>query len=229
MPRQPNQINSDIYPGDNVDVVFDACQPWPLEDNSIGHVRSHHVLEHLCEPKMFFKEAYRVLAPSDDECNVTLRLPYGASNDAIGDITHLRQWVPTSFACFQPGYGASVYNKQHNSWDAPFAVITIYQRINPQLRWLLKPIIRNFGVKIIEFLWGGYQEMIIGMKALKKPDEVARWQVRNRSATVPVARVMYHHEYEGREIGENEKPRFLFFGPGGRELQKQADKGSVYE
>lgn len=223
MPRQPNQINSDIFPGDNIDVVFDACKTWPFEDNSIGKIRSHHVLEHLYDPQTFFKEAYRVLAPSDEVWNVTLRLPSGASNDAIGDITHLRQWAPSSFCCFQPGYGASVYNMQHDSWSAPFSVVSIYQRINPGLRLLLKPIIRKFGINIIEFLWGGYQEMIVGMKALKTPNEVTRWKIRNRANTVPIAYCMYRHEYEGRELGDNEQLRMMFFGPGSRELQKQAD------
>ncbi len=223
MPRQPNQINSDIYPGSNVDVIFDACKPWPFDDNSIGKVRSHHALEHLYDPQNFFKEAYRVLAPSDEQFNLSLRLPYGASNDAIGDITHLRQWVPSSFCCFQPGYGASVYNQQHKDWAAPFAVVSVYQRINPGLRLLLKPLIRKIGVPLLDFLWGGYQEMIVGMKALKQPNEAVKWQVRNRANAVPIAHCIYQHEYEGRELREDEPLRMRFFGPGAKELQKQAD------
>ena len=222
MPRQPNQINSDIYPGENIDVIFDACKKWPFADNSIALVRSSHVLEHLLDPWNFFREAFRVLAPSDQP-NLQLRLPYGASGDGIGDLTHVRQWIPGSFCCFQPGYGASVYNMQHDSWDAPFSVMSIYQRVNPELRWLLKPVIRRWGVPLLRFLWGGYQELIVGMRALKKPDEIIKWKILYRANSVPVAHVIYQHEYEGRELGEHEKMRLRFFGEGAKELQALSD------
>ena len=224
MPRKPNQINADLYPGPNIDVTFDVCQTWPFEDNSIGAVRAIHILEHLPDPFAFFKEAWRVLAPDADyKCNLQLRLPYGASGDAIGDITHLRSWLPGSFSCFQPGYNRAVFNRQYDGWPAPFSVMSVYQRINPKLRWLVKPVIRRWGLPLLEFLWGGYVEMIVGMRALKKPDDVTRWQIRYEANSVPIAHCMYQYHYEGRDLEEGEPARMLFFGPGAEELQAASD------
>ena len=225
MPRKPNQINADLYPGENIDVVFDLCKaPWPFDDNSIGAVRAIHVLEHLPDPLTFFKEAWRVLAPSDG-CNLQLRLPYGASGDAISDITHLKSWLPGSFGCFQPGYNRAVFNRQYDDWPAPFSVMSIYQRINPQLRWLAKPVIRYVGLQLLEFLWGGYVEMIVGMRALKTKDDVTRWTIRYQPNCVPVAHCMYQHDYEGRALEKGEPARMLFFGYGAEELQATSDSG----
>lgn len=41
---------------------------WPLEDRSVDLVISDHVLEHLPEPALFFKESARVLKPGGFLC-----------------------------------------------------------------------------------------------------------------------------------------------------------------
>lgn len=221
--KSDGRINADLYPGPNIDVVFDATKQWPLDDNSIGIVESNHCLEHLHDPFTFFKEAWRVLVPSPF-CNVQLRLPYGPGVGGIGDLTHVRQWLPFSFCCFQPGYNDRVKNPQHDEWQAPFSVMSIYLRINPNLRWLVKPFIRRWGVSALSYLWDGFIEMIVGMRALKSQAEIDKWKASERADVVPIAYCMYRHEYENRELRENEQAKFKFFGPGSKALQELADR-----
>ena len=221
-PRSNGQINADLYPTPNVDVVFDATKGWPFRDNAISVVMGTHILEHLADPWAFFAEAWRVLVPSKD-CNLQLRLPYGLSEAGFGDLTHVRQWVPGSFCCFQPGYNKAVRNPQHDAWKFPFSIMSLYLRIDPRLRWLLKPLIRWWGIRFIQFLSGAFTEMVVGLRALKRDPDVLRWKMDNEANVVPVAYCMYEHEYQGRCLEEGEKLRFLFFGPGSRELQRLAD------
>ena len=39
-PKGLGKINADLYPGPNIDLVFDATKPWPLQDQSIGVIQS---------------------------------------------------------------------------------------------------------------------------------------------------------------------------------------------
>lgn len=222
IPKSEGRINADLYPAPNIDVVFDATKGWPFEDNSIGVVESNHCLEHLSDPWTFFREAWRVLVPSPF-CNVMLRLPYGPGVGGIGDLTHVRQWLPFSFCCFQPGYNDRVNNPQHDDWQWPFSVMSIYCRINPNLRHLCKPIVRKWGVPALQYLWDGYVEMIVGMRALKNKNEVEKWKSTERANVVPMISCMYRHEYEGRELREGEQMKMKFFGPGAKHMQALSD------
>ena len=216
-------LNCDLYPGPNVSIVFDACKPWPFRSSSIGSVECHHVFEHLPDVWTFVREAHRVLAPAPFP-NLTIRLPYGPGLGGIGDITHLRQYLPHSFCCFQPGYNDFVRNPQHDEWDAPFSVMSIYLRINPRLRWLVRPIIRRWGLRTLEFLWDGFIEMTVGMRALKTIDEVARWKSIYTADQIPVAPCMYEHEYRNKPLPEGETPRLRFFGLSAKDLQLISDQ-----
>jgi len=216
-------INCDLYGAPNIDIVFDACKPWPFPDSSIGSVESHHCFEHLSDVWTFIREAHRVLAQSALP-NLTLRLPYGPGIGGLGDITHLRQYLPYSFCCFQPGYGSHTMNPQHDAWDAPFSVMGIYMRINPRLRWMTKPLIRRWGVPAVEFLWDGFIEMIVGMRALKTKAEVDAWQAVYSADMIPMAPCMYEHEYSGKPLAPGESPRLKFFGESAKVLQQLSDK-----
>lgn len=220
--KTAGRINADLYPAPNIDVAFDAMAPWPFADNSIGVVESNHCLEHLSDPWAFFREAWRVLVPSPF-CNVMLRLPYGPGAGGFGDLTHVRPWLPFSFCAFQPGYNDAVKNPQHDQWQWPFSVMSIYLRVNPNLRWLAKPIIRRWGIRALAYLWDGYIEMIVGMRALKHEADVEKWKATERADVVPIAHVMYRHEYEGRKLEEGEAAQWKFFGPGARELERQTN------
>lgn len=222
-PKGSSYLNCDLYPGPNVDIVFDACRPWPFPDSSIGSVECHHVFEHLPDVWTFVREAHRVLAPSPF-VNLTIRLPYGPGLGGIGDITHLRPYLPHSFCCFQPGYNDFVRNPQHDRWNAPFSVMSVYLRINPRLRWLVRPIIRRWGLSILDFLWDGYNEMTVGMRALKTASEVDRWRAIYTADQIPVAPCMYEYEYRGLPTPKDGPQRLLFFGPSAKVLQELSDR-----
>lgn len=209
----------DLYPGPNIDIVFDACRVWPFRSDSVGTVESHHNFEHLPDVWTFMREAWRCLAPSPF-VNLTVRLPYGPGVGGIGDITHVRPYLPHSFCCFQPGYNDYVRNPQHDAWDAPFSVMSIYLRVNPRLRWLVKPGVRKWGLPACEFLWDGFVEMIVGMRALKTATDVARWKAAYTADQIPIVPCMYEHEYRGKELPDGEMPTLRFFGPSGPELSR---------
>ena len=218
--KREGWINADFYPGPNIDAVFDACGPWPFDDNSIGSVSANHVLEHLNDPFAFFAEAWRVLAPTRLQTpNLFIRVPYGPSEGGLGDITHIKHFVPTSFACVQQGYGDHIKNPQYRNKAAPFEVLQIYKRIHPDLAWMMKPLVRKASLKILPYMWGGYCELIVGLRPLKNGETV------QDPGTIPVVNMMYRHEYEGRELNKGESMKTMFFGgKEAKELQRMADQ-----
>lgn len=216
-------VNCDLYPGPNVDQVFDANDRWPFDDNSVDFIYSSHLLEHLPEPWTFFREAYRVLKESP-EPNFFIRLPHGPSEAGIGDMTHLRYYTATSFACLQPGYNEEVRNNQYDTSRSYFGLSSIYLRVHPEARVLLKPLVRRWGLHILPFLHNGFHEMIVRLRALKSEKEIVKWMMRNRASQVPVAVTMYQHEYEGRRLGKEEAQRLICFGPYRNWLQPILDQ-----
>jgi hypothetical protein len=202
-PKRDGWINADRHPGPNIDVVFDASQPWPFKPNSVSEVHANHVLEHLHDPNVFMREAYRVIAPSR-LTSLYLRVPYGPSEAGFGDITHVRYFTPTAFICWHPNYNELSRNRQYNVQEVPFELHGVYRRIDPRLRWLVKPVIREVGLKIIPFLWGGYCELIVGMRPVKDG-------AYNPSMATPCADVICKHEYEGRELKDGEKLEYIHF------------------
>lgn len=183
--RKPGYINADIFPGPNVDVVFDARNAWPFKNACFQDVNACHVLEHLPNPSHFFAEAHRVLAHS--LCpNLHLRLPYGPSDGGIGDITHVRQFVPVSFCCFQPGYNVDVFNPQFDGYKAPFSIISIQLVVAPQLRLFTWPILRRFMLPYLRFFWNAFTEMIIEARALKTDEDVRKWREIYKANIVPI-------------------------------------------
>jgi hypothetical protein len=112
--RIPGRLNCDLYPGPNIDMVFDLTKQWPMKDGSVKAIHANHVLEHLRDPEPFFDEAWRVTAePTILGPTMFLRLPYGPSEQGIGDVTHVKMFGPTSFACFWPDWIESSHNLQY--------------------------------------------------------------------------------------------------------------------
>lgn len=83
---------------DQAKYKFDLCEfPWPLEDNSVDEVYSHHFIEHVPGKVRyrFFDELYRVLKPG---AKALFIFPAGDSDRAIQDWTH--EWPPITPAAF---------------------------------------------------------------------------------------------------------------------------------
>ncbi|WP_421654740.1 class I SAM-dependent methyltransferase [Leptothermofonsia sp. ETS-13] len=104
-------INLDKVFQKGVDVIadLDDCQntPLPFSDNSVDEFLASHLLEHLHHPLPFMEELHRIAKPG---AKATFRLPYGASDDAFEDPTHVRLYFLRSFGFFsQPFYFKADY------------------------------------------------------------------------------------------------------------------------
>jgi SAM-dependent methyltransferase len=107
----PGWINLDSFPLPGVDLVvdLDGCEPGriPLADDSVDEFLAAHLLEHIRAPLPLMQELHRIARP-DGLC--TVRVPYGSSDDAWEDPTHVRPYFLNSFGYFgQPYYWRADY------------------------------------------------------------------------------------------------------------------------
>ncbi|PEP85131.1 class I SAM-dependent methyltransferase [Bacillus toyonensis] len=104
-------INLDIMPMEGVDIIADLNQckakPLPFEDNSVDEFFASHVLEHIQQSLDLMEELHRIAKPN---ATMICHVPYGSSDDAFEDPTHIRQFFLNSFAYFsQPIYWRADY------------------------------------------------------------------------------------------------------------------------
>ncbi|MET1255430.1 class I SAM-dependent methyltransferase [Aliikangiella maris] len=104
-------LNLDHKALNGVDIVsdIDNCEhaPIPLPDNCIDEFLLSHVIEHLHHPLPLMQELHRI---ASDNAIALIRTPYGSSDDAFEDPTHVRQYFHGSFGYFsQPFYWRADY------------------------------------------------------------------------------------------------------------------------
>ena len=114
----PGWVNVDISPLPGIDVVadLDACrtQPLPFADDSATEMRMAHVLEHIHDTLALMQELHRVAASG---CVLTIRAPFGSSDDAYEDPTHCQRFFINSFEYFsQPLFWRADYGYR-GDWD----------------------------------------------------------------------------------------------------------------
>jgi SAM-dependent methyltransferase len=107
----PGWVNLDSVPLPGVDVVADldrcATIPLPFESDSFDEFFGSHLLEHLRNPLPFMQELHRIAKVG---AKAVFRVPYGSSDDAFEDPTHVRQYLLGSWAYFsQPLYWRADY------------------------------------------------------------------------------------------------------------------------
>ena len=136
---KPGWVNLDGYAHPGVDVVFnlDACRPsfysgggpLPFESETFDEFLLSHVLEHITNVYPLMSELWRVAKPN---ALMTCRVPYGSSDDAWEDQTHVRAYFLQSWGYFgQPyhwrvpagGYGYTA------DWRAEWITLLIPQPI----------------------------------------------------------------------------------------------------
>lgn len=119
--RLDGWVNVDITAGDAVDVVCDLdVDTLPFDDDSVDESFGSHVLEHLRNPLHFMGELWRVTKPGG---TAKFLLPYGSSDDAWEDPTHVRPYFIQSSIYFgQPAYWRADYGYVAD-WDT--ALITL--------------------------------------------------------------------------------------------------------
>ena len=117
-------LDSSKLPGVDVVANLDDCgrTPLPFPDNSIDEFYCSHVLEHLRDALGFMQELHRVAKPG---ATAIIRVPYGSSDDADEDPTHVRRLFLYSFSYFsQRGYWYADYGYR-GDWDTDNIVLTV--------------------------------------------------------------------------------------------------------
>lgn len=104
-------VNLDRAAGLGIDVVADleACRttPLPFPADSVGEFLLSHVIEHIADSLALMQELYRIAIPG---AVATILVPFGTSDDAWEDPTHVRPYFPNSFLYFgQPNYWRADY------------------------------------------------------------------------------------------------------------------------
>jgi SAM-dependent methyltransferase len=133
-------INLDCIAIPGVDVVADlntcATTPLPFPDDHFDEFLLSHVIEHIPNILPLMQELYRVAKPG---AKALVRVPYGSSDDAFEDPTHVQQYFHGSFGYFtQPYY-----------WRADYGYRGDWQ---PEVMQLLVPAATNQGLSPNEIL-----------------------------------------------------------------------------
>jgi SAM-dependent methyltransferase len=107
----PGWVNLDMMPGTGVDVVadLDNCDqcPLPFDGDTFDEFLASHLIEHLRNPLPFMQELHRIARPG---AKAIFRVPYGSSDDAMEDPTHVRFCFLNTFGYFsQPYYWRADY------------------------------------------------------------------------------------------------------------------------
>ena len=122
----PGWINLDVASGPGIDMVadLDACgtKPLPLAADSIDEIRASHVLEHIRNPLALMQELHRVARSGGTAIFDT---PYGSSDDAFEDPTHVRAYFLNSYGYFsQPGYWRADYGYR-GDWQPEEVILKV--------------------------------------------------------------------------------------------------------
>lgn len=101
-------MNVDIMPLPGVDVVADfEAASLPFPDDSVEEFHGRHVLEHVRNILPFMQELHRI---AKADARAVFKVPYGSSDDADEDPTHVRRYFFGSFGYYgQPAYDRADY------------------------------------------------------------------------------------------------------------------------
>lgn len=100
-------IDCAALPGVDHVVDFDNKPVLPFGDDAVSLSEGSHVIEHLHGPLPFMEELWRVTAPGG---MAVFRCPYGSTDDADEDPTHVRRIFAGSWGYFgQPAYWRADY------------------------------------------------------------------------------------------------------------------------
>lgn len=90
---KPGWLNCDLFPGEGVDLVFNASKSLPLKDESVSEIYMSHVLEHILNWEDLVYECSRLLKIGG---NLILRVPYGVTFNPY----HVRFFMPETMDMF---------------------------------------------------------------------------------------------------------------------------------
>jgi len=125
---RPGWVNVDSVPLPGVDVAcdFDNLPHLPFADGTVGYSEGSHVIEHLEDPLPFMAELWRVTRPGGQ---AVFRCPYGSTDDADEDPTHVRRMFPGSWGYFsQPYYHRADYGYR-GDWQLTDLTLAIFPEL----------------------------------------------------------------------------------------------------
>jgi SAM-dependent methyltransferase len=111
----PGWVNVDSVALPEVDVVADLeAASLPFEDDSVTEIAGSHLLEHIRNSLGLMQELHRIAKPG---ARAIFRVPYGSSDDADTDPTHVRRYYWGSWGYFsQPYYWRADYGYR-GDWE----------------------------------------------------------------------------------------------------------------
>ena len=121
-------VNVDSVELPGVDVVADLEKgKLPFDDESVREINGSHVIEHIRDPLGLMAELYRVAKPG---AVAVFRTPYGSSDDADEDPTHVRRYFWGSWGYFsQPYYWRADYGYR-GDWEVEDVLLTVDAEFN---------------------------------------------------------------------------------------------------
>lgn len=126
----PEWVNLDCSGDVEPDLLFDLNtiedgNLLPFHKDRFSFMQMSHVIEHLPRPLPIMQELWRVAQPG---CQFLIRVPYGSSDIAFEDPTHVRQYFLNSFSYFgQPAYARADYGYR-GDWRERERVLVIDAR-----------------------------------------------------------------------------------------------------
>jgi SAM-dependent methyltransferase len=99
LPAADGWVNVDRCPP--ADVLWDlSVAPWPWEDNSVDHILSSHIFEHLPNKIQTMNESHRILKPGG---TLELIVPTTDGRGAWQDPQHCSFWTPNDLWYYEAG------------------------------------------------------------------------------------------------------------------------------
>jgi glycosyltransferase involved in cell wall biosynthesis len=119
-------VNLDCMKLPGVDVVanLDDClnNSLPFSESSVHEIYASHLIEHIRYSLPLMQELYRIAKP---DAKATFRLPYGSSDEAFEDPTHVKQYFLNSFGYFsQPFYWRADYGYR-GDWQTEKIILVL--------------------------------------------------------------------------------------------------------
>ncbi|MBK8523522.1 MAG: methyltransferase domain-containing protein [Betaproteobacteria bacterium] len=118
-------VNLDCVALPGVDIVADleSCdtQPLPIESDTVDEFLLQHVLEHIRNPLPLMQELHRIARPG---ALAVIRTPYGSTDDAWEDPTHVRPYFPEAWILGQPLYWRADYGYR-GDWQTERIVLMV--------------------------------------------------------------------------------------------------------
>ena len=164
----PGWVNVDRVKLPGVDVMADLerCRtvPLPFADDSADEFLMSHVIEHVRDTLGLMQELHRIAKPG---AVLVARTPYGSSDDAWEDLTHVRPYFIQSWGYFsQPYYWRADYGFR-GDWQPELVQLAVDEEDCSGLdsQFLLRTVFRERNV---------VQEMLVRLRAVKPIREPRR-------------------------------------------------------